>query len=131
MSTMPTKTPSKGTLEGTRKHPCKCTLNLNVSQLSEYIRITHFAIYVGVLCQQRKVKCDRNEPCANCVKSRIECVSPSTLPPKKRKKRFPEAELLARLRRYEDHLRVSGICALQCPVFGSALSDPSSRMVDS
>lgn len=61
-----------------------------------------------VLCQQRKVKCDRTEPCANCTKARVECISPSTLPPKRRKKRFPEAELLARLRRYEDHLRAYG-----------------------
>ncbi|KAH9216525.1 hypothetical protein DL95DRAFT_335185 [Leptodontidium sp. 2 PMI_412] len=61
-----------------------------------------------VLCQQRKVKCDRTEPCANCTKARVECISPSTLPPKKRKKRFPEAELLARLRRYEDHLKAYG-----------------------
>lgn len=30
------------------------------------------------------------------------------LPAKKRKKRFAEAELLARLRRYEDHLRRYG-----------------------
>ncbi|KAH7417597.1 hypothetical protein BKA64DRAFT_304066 [Cadophora sp. MPI-SDFR-AT-0126] len=83
MPTMPAKTPSRGASDATRKHPC-------------------------VLCQQRKVKCDRNEPCANCVKARMECISPTTLPPKKRKKRFPEAELLARLRRYEDHLRAYG-----------------------
>jgi hypothetical protein len=70
-------------LQSRRKHPC-------------------------VLCQQRKVKCDRNDPCANCVKARVECVSPTTLPPKRRKKRFPEAELLARLRKYEDHLRSYG-----------------------
>jgi hypothetical protein len=61
-----------------------------------------------VLCQQRKVKCDRSDPCANCVKARVECVSPTTLPPRRRKKRFPEAELLARLRKYEDHLRSYG-----------------------
>jgi Fungal Zn(2)-Cys(6) binuclear cluster domain len=61
-----------------------------------------------VLCQQRKVKCDRSDPCANCVKARVECVSPTTLPPRRRKKRFPEAELLARLRKYEDHLRRYG-----------------------
>lgn len=30
------------------------------------------------------------------------------MPPKKRKKRFPEAELLARLRKYEAHLRNYG-----------------------
>jgi hypothetical protein len=61
-----------------------------------------------VLCQQRKVKCDRSDPCANCVKARVECVSPNTLPPRRRKKRFPEAELLARLRKYEDYLRSYG-----------------------
>jgi hypothetical protein len=61
-----------------------------------------------VLCQQRKVKCDRNDPCGNCVKARVECVSPTTLPPRRRKKRFPEAELLARLRKYEEHLRRYG-----------------------
>lgn len=68
---------------GHRKHPC-------------------------VLCQQRKVKCDRNEPCNNCTKTRLECVPASTLPPRKRKRRFPEAELLARLRRYEHHLKIYG-----------------------
>lgn len=104
---MPAKTLSKGTLEGTRKHPCKYTQRFWMPRkfLSTF-EVLIFAFHVGVLCQQRKVKCDRNEPCANCVKARIDCISPSTLPPKKRKKRFPEAELLARLRRYEDHLRV-------------------------
>lgn len=61
-----------------------------------------------VMCQQRKVKCDRNYPCANCKKSSVECISPSSLPPKKRKRRFPEAELLARLRKYEHYLKAYG-----------------------
>ncbi|RDL35434.1 uncharacterized protein BP5553_07365 [Venustampulla echinocandica] len=61
-----------------------------------------------VLCQQRKVRCDRNSPCANCTKARVECVSPAKLPHKRRKRRFPEAELLARLRKYEEHLRGYG-----------------------
>lgn len=61
-----------------------------------------------VLCQQRKVKCDRSEPCRNCTKAGVECVSAATLPPRKRKRRFPEAELLARIRRYEHHLKAYG-----------------------
>ena len=69
--------------QGPRKHPC-------------------------VLCQQRKVKCDRNDPCGNCTKARVQCISPPTLPARRRKKRFPEAELLARLRRYEEHLKKYG-----------------------
>jgi hypothetical protein len=61
-----------------------------------------------VLCQQRKVKCDRKYPCANCVKSRVQCV-PATRVPSRRKRRFPERELLERLRKYEDLLRQNHI----------------------
>lgn len=62
-----------------------------------------------LLCQQRKVRCDRNEPCSNCVKAGVaKCEAAPQYPPRKRKKRFPEAELLARLRRYERHLRNYG-----------------------
>ncbi|KAL4868377.1 hypothetical protein BDV12DRAFT_102825 [Aspergillus spectabilis] len=57
-----------------------------------------------VLCQQRKVRCDRTVPCANCVKSKAQCV-PGHLIPRRRKRRFPERELLDRLRRYENLLR--------------------------
>ncbi len=56
-----------------------------------------------VLCQQRKVKCDRTFPCANCIKSRAQCV-PATLAQRRRKRRFPERALLERLRKYEDLL---------------------------
>ena len=57
-----------------------------------------------VLCQQRKVKCDRKYPCANCIKSRAQCV-PATQVSRRRRRRFPERELLERLRKYEDLLR--------------------------
>src|ERR1700753_3155990 len=57
-----------------------------------------------VLCQRRKVKCDRKFPCANCIKSEAQCI-PSTLAPRKRRRRFPERELLERLRKYEELLR--------------------------
>ncbi|KAK4120294.1 hypothetical protein N657DRAFT_658608 [Parathielavia appendiculata] len=52
------------------------------------------------LCQQRKVKCDRKFPCSNCVRSNARCV-PATLVPRQRRRRFPERELLARIRHYE------------------------------
>ncbi|KAL5341427.1 hypothetical protein BJX70DRAFT_406017 [Aspergillus crustosus] len=57
-----------------------------------------------VLCQQRKVRCDRTFPCANCIKSKTQCV-PAHLIPRPRKRRFPERELLDRLRQYEGLLR--------------------------
>lgn len=61
-----------------------------------------------VLCQQRKVKCDRKFPCANCLKLKAECV-PSALHPRRRKRRFPERELLDRVRKYERLLRQNKI----------------------
>lgn len=57
-----------------------------------------------VLCQQRKVKCDRRFPCANCTRAKVTCV-PATLGTRKRRPRFPERHLLDRIRHYEDLLR--------------------------
>ena len=61
-----------------------------------------------VLCQQRKVKCDRKYPCANCIKSQAQCI-PATQVSRRRRRRFPERELLERLRKYEDLLRQNNI----------------------
>ncbi|KAG9789899.1 Transcriptional regulator AacuB [Exophiala dermatitidis] len=61
-----------------------------------------------VLCQQRKVKCDRKFPCVNCVRAGVQCV-PATLVPRQRRRRFAERELLERLRQYEDLLRHNNI----------------------
>ncbi|KAF5534017.1 C6 transcription factor [Fusarium mexicanum] len=60
-----------------------------------------------VLCQQRKVKCDRTFPCSNCVKHGVQCV-PATQP-RQRRRRFPERELLDRLRRYEELMKQNNV----------------------
>ena len=57
-----------------------------------------------MLCHQRKIKCDRRFPCANCQKTSTQCI-PAALLPRQRRRRFPERELLDRLRRYEDLLQ--------------------------
>ncbi|KAL3421211.1 hypothetical protein PVAG01_07656 [Phlyctema vagabunda] len=56
-----------------------------------------------MLCQKRKIKCDRKFPCHHCVTSGAQCV-PGTQAQRERKRRFPERELLLRLRKYEDLL---------------------------
>jgi hypothetical protein len=61
-----------------------------------------------VLCQQRKVRCDRKFPCANCTKAGVQCIS-AALAPRQRRRRFPERELLERLRHYEELLRQNNI----------------------
>ncbi|KXJ92612.1 fungal-specific transcription factor domain-domain-containing protein [Microdochium bolleyi] len=55
-----------------------------------------------VLCQTRKIKCDRNSPCANCIKANVKC-TPST-PAPARKRRRPNQDLQQRLARCEELL---------------------------
>ncbi|KAI9730554.1 MAG: hypothetical protein M1834_005795 [Cirrosporium novae-zelandiae] len=65
--------------------------------------------YSCVLCAQRKVKCDKKYPCSTCAKARVECVFRAPAPPRRRKKRVTEADLLARLDRCEKLLKQNGI----------------------
>jgi hypothetical protein len=59
------------------------------------------------LCHRRKVRCDK-DPCTNCEKHGVPCVPMTPSVARPRKKRFPEAELLARLKRYEEVLKSYG-----------------------
>ncbi|KAI1406850.1 C6 transcription factor [Hypoxylon sp. FL1857] len=64
--------------------------------------------YSCLICRQRKVKCDRRNPCSNCLKAEKHC---SFIPPVrgKRKRTKPRREgLHARLKRYEDLLKSYG-----------------------
>lgn len=59
-------------------------------------------------CRQRKVKCDRRDPCSNCVKAAREC---SFVPPvrgKRRRTKPAKEGLHARVRRYEEMLKSFG-----------------------
>lgn len=62
-----------------------------------------------VLCQQRKVRCDKNKPCANCLKAGVECTVVAPQPPRRRKKKPQERELIDRLRKYETLLSQHGV----------------------
>ena len=65
--------------------------------------------YACVLCQQRKVKCDRKDPCATCTKARAKCVFRAPAPPRRRPRKSPEVILLTTLKRYEELLRGFGV----------------------
>jgi hypothetical protein len=60
------------------------------------------------LCARRKVKCDKGEPCSNCVKSKAECLYEAPAPHRPRK-RVANEELLTRLALYEALLRKHSI----------------------
>ena len=63
-------------------------------------------------CSQRKVKCDKRQPCLACLKSRLQCTYRSTPPPQRRKRKVNEdahQAVLERLRAYEATLRSAGL----------------------
>ncbi|KAF4628725.1 hypothetical protein G7Y89_g9431 [Cudoniella acicularis] len=62
-----------------------------------------------VLCQQRKVKCDRQKPCSNCIKARAECVTSTPTLPRRRRRKFTETDLATRLKKYEYLLKKHGV----------------------
>ncbi|EMR83249.1 putative fungal specific transcription factor domain-containing protein [Botrytis cinerea BcDW1] len=63
-----------------------------------------------ILCQQRKVRCDRQKPqCSNCVKAHAECIPSTPAAPRRRRRKLSELDVAARLRKYEHLLRVNGI----------------------
>ncbi|BCS05441.1 uncharacterized protein AKAW2_81242A [Aspergillus luchuensis] len=60
------------------------------------------------LCARRKVKCDKGEPCSNCLKAHAQCIYETPASPRPRK-RAADEELLARLARYEELMRSHNI----------------------
>lgn len=62
-----------------------------------------------VLCQQRKVRCDKQKPCANCVKAQVECRVVPPQPPRRRRKKPHERDLIERLKKYESLLAQHGV----------------------
>lgn len=60
------------------------------------------------LCARRKVKCDKGEPCANCLKAQAQCLYEIPAPHRHRK-RAADEDQLARLALYEDLMRKHSI----------------------
>ncbi|KAI8631824.1 fungal-specific transcription factor domain-containing protein [Xylariaceae sp. FL1651] len=56
-----------------------------------------------VHCQYRKIKCDRQQPCSNCIKAKVACKPSTPAPPHKRRR--PNQDLLERLARCEQLLK--------------------------
>lgn len=59
-------------------------------------------------CQRRKIKCDHEMPCSNCMRLKLQCV-PATQQARRRRRKYPEKLLLDRLRHYESLLQQSKI----------------------
>lgn len=64
--------------------------------------------YSCLICRQRKVKCDRLDPCSNCVKAEAECSFIAPVRGKRKSKKPTHEGLHAKLRRYERMLEKHG-----------------------
>ena len=62
-----------------------------------------------IRCSDRKVKCDRQEPCNACIKHKAQCLYRQIPPPRKRQKRAKQEVLSARIKHYEALLQEHGI----------------------
>ena len=67
--------------------------------------------YACTVCVQRKVKCDKRQPCLSCLKSRLQCKYRDTPPPQRRKRQAENSSpaLLELLRSHEATLRSAGL----------------------
>ncbi|KIX08632.1 uncharacterized protein Z518_03289 [Rhinocladiella mackenziei CBS 650.93] len=68
-----------------------------------------------VRCAERKVKCDRRQPCDACMRHNVECIFRELPPPRRRKKPTKEEILIARLKLYESILQEKGIESQELP----------------
>ncbi|GLA62763.1 hypothetical protein AtubIFM54640_003893 [Aspergillus tubingensis] len=57
-------------------------------------------------CSQKKIRCDKAQPCAGCIKSASECVFPGPDRAPRRKKRPLKAQLVSRLKALEKEVQV-------------------------
>jgi hypothetical protein len=83
-----------------------------------------------VTCRRRKVRCNKREPCSNCVKAGIECVFPGPGRAPRKPRRAPDTELLSRLRRLEGVVdSLGGAAAIERLTLANSSSTPPSTNV--
>lgn len=63
--------------------------------------------YSCVICSQRKVRCDRNDPCGGCVKAHAQCVYVAPQPPRRGKRKTAEELQVTRQKRVQGALQSS------------------------
>ncbi|KAJ5730744.1 uncharacterized protein N7483_005252 [Penicillium malachiteum] len=62
-----------------------------------------------VLCQQRKVRCDQQKPCTNCIRAQVECKVVPPQPGRRKRRKIQEEDLTDRLKRYEALMTRNGV----------------------
>ncbi|KAK2806367.1 hypothetical protein FQN51_007411 [Onygenales sp. PD_10] len=62
-----------------------------------------------ITCRRRKVRCNKQHPCSNCIKARIDCVFPGPGRAPRKSKKPADKELLSRLKRLEGVVQSLGV----------------------
>ena len=65
--------------------------------------------YSCIRCSDRKVRCDKQNPCTGCLKHNVQCLFRSLPPPKQKQKRVKQGTLADKLKRYEALLQKQGL----------------------
>ncbi|EXJ86279.1 hypothetical protein A1O1_06649 [Capronia coronata CBS 617.96] len=78
-----------------------------------------------VTCRRRKVRCNKQNPCANCVRAGIECVFPGPGRAPRKSRKPPDTELLARLQRLEGVVHSLGAQVDEHGVVSPTLAGPT------
>lgn len=71
--------------------------------------------YSCIRCSDRKVRCDRQNPCKACVKHNVQCVFRAPPPPRRKKKRVKDVSLKEKAKRYEALLQKLGVDSNEPP----------------
>lgn len=66
-------------------------------------------IYSCIRCSDRKVKCDRQDPCSACKKHNVQCTFRPVQQSQKRQKRLKREFLIDRLQHWEAFLKEQGL----------------------
>lgn len=65
--------------------------------------------FACIRCSERKVRCDKEDPCNACVRHKVECVYRPPDPSRKKRKIVRENSIDERLKHFETLLREKGI----------------------
>ncbi|ATY62167.1 C6 transcription [Cordyceps militaris] len=66
-------------------------------------------LFSCLVCRQRKVRCDRVQPCGNCARANVECEYVMPVRGRRTRSKPVRETMHAKLRRYEDMLKTRGL----------------------
>jgi hypothetical protein len=66
-------------------------------------------IFACIRCSERKVRCDKNQPCQTCVRHNDECYFRPPKPPRRNRKLVTDILVYEQLKHYESLLRENAI----------------------